>query len=214
MLYWNDIFTIEYPCKLHVCPSVIRCLIYIEHLYRLIQYQNVVLILFWYRWIGITGVIFDVVNIGNTANLIEILRSSAIWSMEFPWWNHQMRTVSALWGEPSVTGESPHPHPHPHPPQSQQRGFNCYISLDKRLKKVGLPVIWDDRMVIVTLLLGVIIRVVIVLAFQYFFQKHGSCIWISLLRYAWMQNDITIIWIGNGKAIYIHAENGWCVLLI
>ena len=49
----------------------------------------------------------DVVNIGNTATLIEILRCSAIWSMEFRWWNPQKRTVFALWGEPSVTGEFP-----------------------------------------------------------------------------------------------------------
>ena len=49
----------------------------------------------------------DIGNIGNTATLIEILRCSAIWSMEFPWWNHQKRTVFALWGEPSVTDEFP-----------------------------------------------------------------------------------------------------------
>ena len=48
-------------------------------------------------------------HIGNTATLIEILRCSAIWSMEFPWWNNQKGTVSALWGEPSVTSECPPP---------------------------------------------------------------------------------------------------------
>ena len=39
VLYWNDTLTIEYPCKLHVGLSVILCLIDIEHLYRLIQYE-------------------------------------------------------------------------------------------------------------------------------------------------------------------------------
>ena len=29
--------------------------------------------------------------------MIEILRCSSIWSMEFSWWNHLKRTVSALW---------------------------------------------------------------------------------------------------------------------
>ena len=90
------------PCKLYVGPSVILCLIDIEHLYWLIQCENVVLILSWYSRIGITGVNFCMpkcyltpvthhwfVNIGNTATLIEILRCSAIWSMEFPWWLHQ-----------------------------------------------------------------------------------------------------------------------------
>ena len=58
MLYGNDTFAIEYPCKLHVGRYVILRLIDINHLYRLIQCENVVLILFRYRWIGITGVIF------------------------------------------------------------------------------------------------------------------------------------------------------------
>ena len=40
----NDTFAIEYPCKLHVGHSVILCLVDIEHLYRLIQCENVVLI--------------------------------------------------------------------------------------------------------------------------------------------------------------------------
>ena len=70
----------------------------------------------------------DVVNIGNTATLIEILRCSAIWSMEFPWWNHQKRTVFALWGEPSVTGEFPSQ-------RASNAGLFFCISLDKRLNK-------------------------------------------------------------------------------
>ena len=58
LLYWNDTFAIEYPCNLHAGPSVILCLIDIEHIYGLIQFEYVVLILFWYRRIGITGVNF------------------------------------------------------------------------------------------------------------------------------------------------------------
>ena len=46
------------PQQLHVGPSVILCLIDIEHWYGLIQCENVVLILFWYRRIGTTGVDF------------------------------------------------------------------------------------------------------------------------------------------------------------
>ena len=41
-----------------------------------------------------------------------------------------------------------------------------------------------------------------------FFHNHGSCILMTILQYAWLQNDITIIWISNGKTIYTYAENG------
>ena len=43
---------------------------------------------------------------------------------------------------------------------------------------------------------------------KFFFHKHGSCILMTILLYGWLQNDITIIWISNGKTIYTYAENG------
>ena len=62
-------------------------------------------------------------------------------------------------------------------------------------------------------LLGAIECVVVVLAFQEsFFHKHGGCILIAIIWYAWMHNDITIILISDGKTIYINAENGVCYL--
>ena len=59
-------------------------------------------------------------------------------------------------------------------------------------------------------LLGAIESVVVVLAFQlsFYFHKHGSCISMTILQYAWLQNDIANIWISNGKTIYTYAENG------
>ena len=138
MLYWNDTFAIEYLCKLHVGHSVSdryrtfisanpmwKCSFYIvlispnRHHRRYFLCQSVTKPLWHNR---------DIVNIGNTATLIEILRCSAIWSMEFPWWNHQKRTVFALWGEPSVTDEFPSQ-------RASNAGLFFCISLDKRLNK-------------------------------------------------------------------------------
>ena len=141
---------------------------------------------------------------------IEILRCSAIWSMEFPWWNHQKRTVSALWGEPSFTGEFPHT-------ESQQRGFIFCISLDKRLNKRSdcqwfetircslwrycyvLPnrhqrcnflfksYDWPLRHKIDfhTGNTAGCYRKCASLSMK-FFHKHGNCILITILRYAWI----------------------------
>ena len=156
--------------------------------------------------------------------------------MEFPWWNHQKRTVFALWGEPSVTGEFPSQR------ASNAGSFFC-ISLDKRLnkrsdcqqfEKIGCS-LWRycnvlpnrrqrcnflfkscdlplRQKLISTLgtLLGAIESVVVVLAFQlsFYFHKHGSCILMTILQYAWLQNDITTIWISNGKTIYTYVEDG------
>ena len=140
MLFRNDTFAIEYPCKLHVGHSVILCLIDIEHSYRLIQGENVVLILFWYRRIGITGVNFYakvLLNPCDTTGILQTLETVLHWKRSYPvllsgpwnspWWNHQ-KTVFALWGEPSVTDEFPSQ-------RASNAGLFFCISLDKRLDK-------------------------------------------------------------------------------
>ena len=148
--------------------------------------------------------------------------------MEFPWWNHQNMTFLALWGEPSVTGGFPSQRAKNADlffcisldkqlsKRSDCQWFEtigcslwryCDVLLNKRQRCNFCSKVTTspcDITLISTLrtLLGAIESVVVVIAFRYFFHKHGSSILISVLRYVWMQNDITIIWMGNGKTTY------------
>ena len=150
----NDTFAIEYPCKLHVGHSVILCLVDIEHLYRLIQCENVVLISlnrhhmrkffmpkcyltpvtqYWCckRWKH-CYIDRDLTLFCYLVHGIFLMKSSK-------------RMVSVCEGNHRSLVNSPHREP-------ATRVYFLYQSRQRVKQTFGLPVIWEDMMLIVTLL--------------------------------------------------------------